>query len=399
MELYLQFGYGMMGHCKHLIDSWQSGRVILSPRDQEFDQMSRFVTDIQKAGGQVVLDPQFYVPQADHSRLIRHSFWPDDYTTALFNSGQVRRMLGILRDNYNTPFQTPFFILPGHQSTEINDDWYRYHSVIVNEARDIGVHNSIYFTLCLSKEAMNSEDTIHSALEYLDTWDVEGCYVVAEPADNRYLVDNPNWLINLMDLIAGLKLQGKEVLVGYANHQMLNLAISKTDAIATGNWLNVRSFNASRFNNPEDGMSRKSTWYYCPQSLSEYQIPFLDVANRLGILSDLRTDTEYLSNEADVLFSGAQPTTVNFGERESFRHYLKALRMQCIGASKSTYAETRKAARLRLETAERLTGYFNDNGIRGKDRDFANVVDSNLSAIAVFHHLRGMVMEHRWDSI
>ncbi|MBO6830198.1 MAG: hypothetical protein JJ876_11640 [Muricauda sp.] len=399
MELYLQFGYGMMGHCRHLIKSWQSGTVILSPRDQEIGQISDFVPDIHKAGGQVVFDPQFYVPHADHGRLTSHSFWPNDYSTALFNSTEVRKMLTVLRDEYNTPFETSFFILPGNRSSEINDDWYKYHSIIIKEAQDLDVHDNIYFTLCLSKEAMNSEDTIHNVLEYLDTWDIQGCYVVPEPSNNSYLVDNPNWLVNLMDLTAGIKLQNKKVVVGYANHQMLNLALTKTDAIASGNWINVRSFNASKFNNPDDSVSRRSTWYYCPQSLSEYQIPILDMAKRLSILDDLRTDTENLSGYADILFSGAQPTTVQYSERESFRHYLQCLHMQAQNAVKGTYAETRESIKLRLETAERLTKYFNDNGIRGKDRDFIDVVDSNLSALNVFHRLRGMILGHKWDTI
>jgi hypothetical protein len=33
MELYLQFGYGMMEHTRRLVDEWDGGTVILSPRD------------------------------------------------------------------------------------------------------------------------------------------------------------------------------------------------------------------------------------------------------------------------------------------------------------------------------------------------------------------------------
>lgn len=399
MELYLQFGYGMMEHCRHLINSWESGTVILSPRDQEIDQMNAFVPKIQKVGGQVLIDPQFYIPHADHGRLISHSFWPDDYSTGLFKSSEVRRMLTNLRDDYNDPYGTPFFILPGNRSSEISEDWYNYHSLIINEARDLNVHDNIYVTLCLSQESMNSEDSIHTVLEYLESWDVDGCYVVPEPSNNSYLVDNPNWIINLLDLTSGIKLQGKKVVVGYANHQMLTLALTKTDAIASGNWLNVRSFNANKFNNPDDTISRRSTWYYCPQSLSEYQIPFLDIAMRMGILSDLKSDSIAISNYADILFSGAQPTSVKYSDRESFRHYLQSLRSQVQGAVKTNYQETLESLKLRFETAERLSRHFMDNGVRGKDRDFINVVDSNLAALSAFHKLRGMILNHRWDSI
>jgi serine/threonine protein kinase len=41
MELYLQFGYGMMEHCRFLVSEWQGGTVVLSPRDLTDEQLGR----------------------------------------------------------------------------------------------------------------------------------------------------------------------------------------------------------------------------------------------------------------------------------------------------------------------------------------------------------------------
>src|SRR5215217_5776435 len=79
MELYLQFGYGMMQHCRHLIADWGGGTVVLSPRDMSDRQLrtlSSEITDLP--GGRVLLDPQFYLPHADHERLRSHDYWPTD---------------------------------------------------------------------------------------------------------------------------------------------------------------------------------------------------------------------------------------------------------------------------------------------------------------------------------
>jgi hypothetical protein len=51
MELYLQFGYGMMEHCRTLLRSWEGGSVILSPRDLTDDQLVRFGSDIRDIPG------------------------------------------------------------------------------------------------------------------------------------------------------------------------------------------------------------------------------------------------------------------------------------------------------------------------------------------------------------
>jgi hypothetical protein len=40
MELFLQFGFGMMEHCRVLVDEWGGGTVILSPRDLNETQLT-----------------------------------------------------------------------------------------------------------------------------------------------------------------------------------------------------------------------------------------------------------------------------------------------------------------------------------------------------------------------
>jgi len=196
MELLLQFGYGMMSLTKELIEFWNGGRVILSPRDLTLVQMSKFTHEISENNGKVVIDPQFYVPHADHGRLISHSFWPQDYQTALFRRTEIQSMLRILKTDYNDPLQSDFFILPGLMSTTVNEDWYQYNNMVVEEALTLIQNKEVFFTVCLSKEAMSDESTIYRIIEYLDTWNIDGCSVVAQPPANEYLVTDPNWLVN-----------------------------------------------------------------------------------------------------------------------------------------------------------------------------------------------------------
>ena len=41
VEIYLQFGYGMMEHCRSLFSKWEAGTAILSPRDLNPEQLVR----------------------------------------------------------------------------------------------------------------------------------------------------------------------------------------------------------------------------------------------------------------------------------------------------------------------------------------------------------------------
>lgn len=389
-----------MALSKELIEKWGGGTVILSPRDLKRAQMLKFSNELKRINGKLVLDPQFYLPRANHQKLTAHSFWPNNFNTVSFTRDGVSRMLQTIKNDYIDPLDVEFFITPSMFSSDIDDDWYNLHELLIDNTLRIIENRDIYHTLSLSSDLLRDEGKIHTLLEYLENWDVKGYYVVAEPYKNSYLVEDPVWITNLLDLCAGIKRLGKKVIVGYSNHQDLYLSLAKVDAIATGTFLNTRRFNPAKFRQAEeDQFSRKTTWYYCPQALSEYQIPFLDMAHRVGVLDRLRPDAAYQSSFADMLFSGAQPTSTNFSERFAFRHYIQCLKYQVETISRSTYIETKTALKIQLETAISLTSHFREMGIRGKDRDFLNVAEVNLAAIDQFHHLRGMIFEQVWDSL
>jgi len=253
----------------------------------------------------------------------------------------------------------------------------------------------VYSTIALSTDATADESQIEAVVEEAARWNVSGFYVVAQAA--KYLVEDINWLANLLILTAGLKLLGKKVIVGYSNHQSLCLAAANVDAIASGTWLNVRAFDPSKFYIPdEDEVSRRTTWYYCPQALSEYKIIFLDAAKRTGILNAMKPPTTLGSIFADPLFAGAAPTSVDWKEQPAFRHYLTCLNGQVLQASKSSFDATVNQHRSLLDEAEANLKKFRANGVLGGDRDFSQILDINRSAITMLTHARGAQLRRTW---
>src|SRR5438094_2524304 len=88
MDLYLQFGYGMMDHCRVLLSSWGGGTAILSPRDLTANQLTNLGADIATIPhAHSLVDPQFYLPHADHQKLCGHTYWPQNYDTTMFWQG------------------------------------------------------------------------------------------------------------------------------------------------------------------------------------------------------------------------------------------------------------------------------------------------------------------------
>ncbi len=401
MEAYLQFGYGMMEHCRQLLAAWGGGTVILSPRDLTDQQMVRLSAEINGSGdGRVLLDPQFYLPYADHERLCSHDFWPKDYDTGTFWQGHGATELLSRLTRLNNRLGTASFILPGTLATAISDDWLMTHRSLLEEAGSLDDGLELIATVALSADAARDQSQVAKLLENAVQWPVKGYYLVCEHPNGEYLVQDPNWVANLLDLAVGLRLAGAKVILGYCNQQMLVAAVAKGCAICSGTWMNVRSFPPDKFRTSyEEEIRQRATWYYCPQALSEYKLPFLDIAHRQGVLDRMAPPPELDGGYASVLFGGAQPSSVGFSEQSAFRHYLHALRGQAMSLRTDSYDGAMSALEDMLSQAERLLSALRATGVRGQHRDFAETIDVNRAALAVLDSTRGAMLRRRWGSL
>jgi hypothetical protein len=401
MELYLQFGYGMMEHCRTLVRSWGGGSVILSPRDLTDDQLVRFGSDIRDLpGGDVILDPQFYLPHSDHEKLCNHAYWPTDYATTPFWQGQaLSRLLDTLRE-LNDRVGCSRFVLPGLFASAIDDDWAETQRAILEEARARNDNASLISTVAISADAARDANQIADLIERAEAWKVPAYYVVCEHPKGQYLVDDPNWIANVLDLCAGLRLVGSEVILGYCTHQMLLAGAAGANAIASGTWMNVRSFPPEKFKATyEEEIRQRATWYYCPEALSEYKIPFLDIAHRLGLLQLMAPPPQLDGGYVTALFSGAQPSTVGFGEQAAFRHYLHALHEQVRLTNKESFDSAVADCEATLNTAETLLTRLRAANINGQLRDFTEIVDVNRAGLGLFSALRGALLRRQWNTL
>jgi len=401
MNLFLQTGHGMMIHNTELISKWGGGTVVLSPKNMTIEQMLSHSERIIKMNGSILMDPQFYVPRTMQDKLLEHQYWPQDYQTGAFFSGPgIKKLIDDLLFIYVEPMRASGFIIPTLLLDDINNDWDKCTEIAINELCKRTLQIPKYCTLCISDTLLRDESKIHDLLERIEQYPVDGFYIIPIHPGNMYFVDDVSWLLNLMDFCAGIKLNKKKVIIGYSTHQLLLMSLIKVDAICAGTWLKTRIFPIGDFDNTDDQENgRRSTWYYSPQALSEYQIGFLEIAHRIGILDILKTSEIFDSPYADILFSGAQPSTVKFSEHDAFQHYLHCLSVQCKDVSKDTYDETMKYLRMIFETALEITTLCRSRGVRGKHRDFSDVAEINISLLDAFDSLRGMIYRHKWNSL
>ncbi|MBT9142788.1 MAG: hypothetical protein DDT32_01625 [Syntrophomonadaceae bacterium] len=396
MKLYLQMGHGMQTICKEFSQAWNGATVILSPQNiHPTNKLSPFATSLRKVKGSVLFDPQLYAPQNYQKNLQKHDYWPQSDLTSI-ELGDCHDLLAKLA-GINAEIDSEAFMLPSRIINKIDDRWGKNQGAIASQARQVANGQRLLLTVALGKEVLVADSQVEKITQLAKKWDIDGVYIVCEHPERHYLVDRPIWIANLLSLVAGIKRLGKEVIVGYANHQMLPLALAKCDAIAAGNFLNVRWFQPEHFETTDkDEQSRRTTWYYCPQALSEFKVTYLDVAKRAGILATMATPAPMENKYSRILFGGATPSLTNYKEGDSFKHYLHCLRIQCELASKSTYDETRNAQFAQLETAARILNGLHNERIKGQHRDFGEIADVNEAAIQIFDKEFGFAMAQEW---
>lgn len=397
MKLYLQFGHGMMALSKLLLDKWNNSGIILSPRDLTVDQMKRVSSDAKKNNSEVLLDPQCFFKDADKEKLIQHEYFKmfQDKSIDVFSGGTDTNNFLIKLKELNDAILTDTIIIPGIYSEKITTDWLDQHETMSTEAVSVFADKKRLQTIIVSLEALRSEEFIEAIVERSASWETHGYYVVAE--GDSYLTEDPIILANLLLLTSGLKLQKRRVIVGYSSHQHLCLSAANVDQICSGTWLNVRSFSSKKFYEPEEGdVSRRGLWYYSPNSLSEYKIPTLDAAKKLGVLNLLQPDPSFDREYCDPLFAGVAPTTINWGETNAFKHYLTSLNHQVSLLKVDSFDNAILYQEELLNNTEKVIKAISKQGISGGDRDFKDCIATARLALNIFSLARKTRLKREW---
>ncbi|EGO6639881.1 hypothetical protein IV488_10870 [Enterococcus faecalis] len=392
MDFYIQMGHGMQGMCQELIKNWGDGTVIVSPVNIDPNKLESFCEKINNINGDVLFDPQMYFPEKYHKNLKKYDYWQYGMNNA---KKLVEEIVSL-----NSNIRSKAIILPSYTTNKIDSTWLQVQEKIVDESLKHVNDYKLLLTVSLDKDVMKDAGELEKIISLLEKLPVKGVYLVCEHPDKLYLVDKPLWLLNLMNLVTAIKRLNKQVVVGYASHQMLCLSSAKCDAIASGNFLNVRWFQRERFetldkNNP----SKRSTWYYAPAVLSEFKLAFLDIAYQQDLLGIISPPPSMQSEFSNMLFKGELPSSSDYSEKHSHRHYLNCLYYQCKESERATYLETYNGQLLQLQTAETLLRALDENGIKGQKRDFTEIVDVTRSALINHNKTYNIILNNIWDKL
>lgn len=393
MNFYLQCGNGFKTLSNRLNKLMGKTTFILSPRDLAEKSQLDFAHKLISDGHQVLFDPQLYAPQSDKPNFMTYRYWPEGGKT-----GDETCLITLVKElcSLNDALGARAVILPSYKISHVGRD--RNDKVLKLMYNVIGERHCTklpcYITLCLEQNVLLDEYQVDRLLNVSETWNVEGVYLVAEHPDSDYFVDNPFWMFQLMRLCAGMRLQGKNVILGYANHQMLCMTCMGIEAIASGNWMNTRSFTFDKFRTDTGDIKRHKLWYYAPSLLTEYSIPYLDIAHRSKLLKLLDCRQVVADTPASVLFdSQQQPSAVGYNLSDSFVHYLLSLNAQVKNSEVNGKYDSKRDYQMEmLNTVKQRLPLLLKYRIYGQNRDFSEILNVNETALMMFDKEFGMRM-------
>lgn len=122
----------------------------------------------------------------------------------------------------------------------------------------------------------------------------------------------------------------------------------------------------------------------------------LDVAMQRGYLDSFKPQGVFSNEYSAMLFSGAQPTSTNYKETNSFKHYLYCLKLQCDLLTKQTYKDTYDTYEFMVNNAENQIAEFKKRGISGQNRDFAPAIEANRVAMCANDEDYGLKLQFDW---
>ena len=391
-------GHGMMKIALELIKHWGKGTAIISPVNMPQSSLESFSKNVHSVGGDVLFDPQMFYPKDGHTKLKAYDYWPEEGNS--ITSGDIKDEINRELLRINSTINASQIILPGIEMKEdtfdYNIKWIKQSVKYFRQRTD----KTLLATLCLYPETIRSASTIEDLSELLRSIQVDGYYVIPHPSNNEYIVSDPLWLIGMMKLITCLKLSGKKVVVGYSSHQGLVYSLAHVDAIASGTYMNTRSFVPSKFRSPkDDDVKHKSTWFYFPTAFTEYKAALLDVAMQRGYLESFIPQGEFKSPYSDMLFNGEQPSSTNYNEANSFKHYLHCLRIQCGLLSRDNYDDIYNSYEFMLNSAENQIKEFKKRGMTGQNRDFAPAIEANRIGMCANNEDYGLRLKLDWGRL
>lgn len=265
MSVYHQMGNDSH-NLLHVADLGRFQGAILSPVNDDIAAVTGAVALARRdrAGFEMIFDPQLYVPASIRGQLPAWEYFPADVDTADLSAAPWwnRLMERLCRDcDGFKPHAicSPSYI-PNVFSNAYFDSQVRVGDVLVSQLAGSGIQP--IQTAIVGLGDLTVPQRAAEIASILSRTRAPRIYLVlVGTTDPRREFSSRDELKGAMQLISFLETAGLQVLVGFSSTEMVLWKAAGASACATGKFFNLRRFTRSRFDEPSSGGGQLPYWF------------------------------------------------------------------------------------------------------------------------------------------
>lgn len=259
MKVYHQTGFRLNWN----IDCFQQNvgdGLIFSPINIDSDKLIQLDNSLKETS---FLDPQLYLLNEAKGTLDTYPYFPGnikpDYSTPdLDNSNQILAQLCI---DYQLKNNFEYIVIPTRYYVD-NPTTYFLHtgdyfvSPFIDYIRTQGIKKKILQSVIVKTIMLTDEEKRNETLNWITGQQIDGVYLIFEDNATGKQIKDFEFLLNALNFIHILKMNGMEVHLGYNNTEAILYSIAMPDSVSIGSYENLRSFGIKRFQDLENGPMR-----------------------------------------------------------------------------------------------------------------------------------------------
>lgn len=259
MKVYHQTGFRLNWN----IDCFQQNvgdGLIFSPINIDSDKLIQLDNSLKETS---FLDPQLYLLNEAKGTLDTYPYFPGnikpDYSTPdLDNSNQILAQLCI---DYQLKNNFEYIVIPTRYYVDNPTTYFLqtgdyFVSPFIDYIRTQGIKKKILQSVIVKTIMLTDEEKRNETLNWITGQQIDGVYLIFEDNATGKQIKDFEFLLNALNFIHILKMNGMEVHLGYNNTEAILYSIAMPDSVSIGSYENLRSFGIKRFQDLENGPMR-----------------------------------------------------------------------------------------------------------------------------------------------
>lgn len=278
----IQFGYSGQTLVRRAMEDDYADGVILSPSDYGYRDTISLGSDVNRKGGTVLFDPQYYIPRTERPASETYPYFKesggDDFETVVVTNPTNRRKLceqiWEVQDSIGVDaYLTPARFLDTFSDTKLHQ-WEVLTRTFIDVVNEKDPETPIFASLPVAGASISDDEQRSKLLDMITKVNVTGFYVSVEyPQYRRNPLFGVEEVKSYLDLLKNLRYNWYDVILGHSD-QIAHLAFGLgINAFASGHYKNTRAFDTDRWI-PQDsgGGSSGVYWYYSDPIMEEMQV-------------------------------------------------------------------------------------------------------------------------------